>query len=147
MTSAEIVAICISEKKGTVKKPIEKGVFRHNHGLEGDSHTGSWHRQISLLAIEAVDTLPAHFRDQITSGAFAENILTRGIELHTLPIGTRLRVGTSLMEVTQIGKECHQGCEIRRLTGDCVMPRMGIFCQVLEDGIARPGDSIILENE
>lgn len=143
-----VLAICISERKGTVKQPVSIGKLVAAHGLEGDSHTGSWHRQISMLADEAVDLLPSPFRQQIKPGAFAENILTKGIELHTLPIGTLVRIGeTALLKVTQIGKECHQGCEIRRVTGDCVMPRMGIFLEVIQGGEIKPGDIIHLEPE
>ncbi len=112
-----------------------------NHGIEGDAHAGDWHRQVSLLGEESVDKLRAHFPN-LPAGAFAENILTKGITLYELPVGTRLRVGGALLEVTQIGKECHHGCEIRRVTGDCVMPREGIFTVVLEEGSIRAGDTV-----
>ena len=141
---AEVIAVCISEKKGTVKHPVPHIDVRVHHGIVGDAHAGNWHRQISLLADESVDTM----RDlglTLSPGAFAENILTRGIELKTLPIGTRLRVGDALLEVTQIGKECHNDCEIKKTTGKCVMPTEGIFAVVLEEGRIQSGDRITIE--
>ena len=115
--------------------------LKKEHGIVGDAHAGNWHRQVSLLGTESVDKLRAVLPD-IPHGAFAENILTEGITLYELPVGTRLRVGEVLLEVTQIGKECHQGCAIRKLTGDCVMPREGIFAIVLEEGTIRAGDKV-----
>ena len=115
-----------------------------NHGIVGDAHAGNWHRQVSLLADESVDTMWKKFPD-IPIGAFAENILTRGIVLRALPVGTKLRVGTALLEITQIGKECHADCAIRRQVGDCVMPREGVFAIVLEEGTVRAGDAIRVE--
>lgn len=138
---AEILAVCISEKKGTQKHPVDRADLKIGHGIVGDAHAGNWHRQVSLLGEESVDKVRPLLPD-IAPGAFAENILTRGVILYALPIGTRLRVGDVLLEVTQIGKECHQGCAIRQLTGDCVMPREGIFARVLEEGSIRPGDSL-----
>ena len=138
---AEVTAVCLSEKKGTPKTAAAQVETRANYGIVGDAHAGTWHRQISLLGQESVEPLKALLPD-LAPGAFAENILTRGITLYTLPVGTRLRVGEAVLEVTQIGKECHAGCAIRRLTGDCVMPREGIFARVLEPGIIRPGDPI-----
>ena len=145
---ASVVAVCISEIKGVVKKPVPELHVKVNHGIVGDAHAGEWHRQVSLLADESVDKLRSKMPD-IEAGAFAENILTSGICLFELPIGTRLRIGKVLLEVTQIGKECHNdGCAIKRQTGDCVMPREGIFTAVLEEGIIRPGDGIeILQAE
>ncbi len=138
---ASVVAVCISEQKGTQKHAVPEITLRKAHGIVGDAHAGNWHRQVSLLGTESVDQLRTVLPD-IAPGAFAENILTEGITLYTLPVGTRLRVGETLLEVTQIGKECHQGCEIRRLTGDCVMPREGIFAIVLEEGTIRAGDTV-----
>ena len=138
---ASVVAVCISERKGTMKHPVPEIRLREGHGIEGDAHAGDWHRQVSLLANESVDKMKEKFPD-IPAGAFAENILTEGISLHTLPVGTRLRAGKTLLEVTQIGKECHADCAIRRQVGDCVMPREGIFAIVLEEGAVRPGDPI-----
>ena len=141
-----VSAVCISDVKGVVKKPVSEITVRINHGIEGDAHAGDWHRQISLLADESVDKLRDKIPD-LSAGVFAENILTRGLCLHELPIGTKLRAGKTLLEVTQIGKVCHDGgCAIRKQTGDCVMPREGIFTIVLEEGVIRPGDSISVES-
>lgn len=137
-----IVAVCISEKRGTQKHPVESVTLIHDHGIEGDAHAGTWQRQVSLLAAESVAQVQPKISFKLLPGAFAENILTQGICVYKLPVGTRLRIGSALCEVTQIGKECHQDCEIRKLTGDCVMPREGIFVKVLEDGSARAGDAI-----
>lgn len=138
---ASVVAVCISEKKGEQKHEVEEIVLKKEHGIVGDAHAGNWHRQVSLLGTESVDKVRAVL-PEIAHGAFAENILTEGITLYTLPVGTRLRVGPVLFEVTQIGKECHQGCAIRQLTGDCVMPREGIFAIVLAEGTIRAGDRV-----
>ena len=142
-----VVAVCISDVKGVIKKPVPEVYVKINHGIEGDAHAGEWHRQVSLLADESVDKL----RDRIpalSAGVFAENILTSGLCLFELPVGTKLRAGEALMEVTQIGKECHNsGCAIKQQTGDCVMPREGIFAAVLEEGMIRPGDIIEVVNE
>ena len=141
---AGVMAVCISEKKGTVKHTVPEIHLKLNHGIVGDAHAGNWHRQVSLLADESVDTMRKKFPD-IPIGAFAENILTRGIVLRALPVGTKLRVGTALLEITQIGKECHADCAIRRQVGDCVMPREGVFAIVLEEGTVRAGDVIRVE--
>ena len=138
---AEVLAVCISEKKGTMKHPVECIHLKKDHGIIGDAHSGNWHRQVSLLSDESVEKMRKVFPD-IPAGAFAENILTKGILLNELPIGTKLRVGDALLEVTQIGKECHMDCAIRRQVGDCVMPREGIFAIVLEEGTVKPGDSV-----
>ncbi len=141
---ARVTAVCLSEKKGVVKRPVPWIDVRRRHGVVGDAHAGDWHRQISLLADESVDTMRA-LGLTLEAGAFAENILTRGIELKTLPVGTRLRVGPALLEVTQIGKECHSDCAIRQATGRCVMPTEGIFAVVLEEGRIQSGDEITIE--
>lgn len=138
---ASVVAVCISERKGTQKHAVPEIQLKINHGIVGDAHAGNWHRQVSLLAQESVEKMKAVFPD-IPVGAFAENILTEGLTLYTLPVGTRLRVGEVLLEVTQIGKECHAHCAIRQQVGDCVMPREGIFTIVLEEGTIRAGDAI-----
>ena len=138
---AVVKAVCISEKKGTVKTPVPEIVLRASYGIEGDAHAGDWHRQVSLLGVESVDKLRASFPD-LPPGVFAENILTEGLTLYELPIGTRLRVGGALLEVTQIGKECHASCEIRKKAGDCVMPREGIFAVVLEESTVCAGDMV-----
>ena len=146
MDKATVVAVCVSDVKGVIKKPVPEIRAKISHGAVGDAHAGDWHRQISLLADESVDKL----RDKVPNleaGVFAENILTRGICLYELPVGTKLRVGETLLEVTQIGKVCHDaGCAIRRQTGDCVMPREGIFTIVLEEGVIKPGDAIAVVN-
>ena len=144
--SGTVLAVCISERKGTTKHPVSEIQLRTGHGIEGDAHAGPWHRQVSLLATESVEPMRAVLPD-LPAGAFAENILTGGITLKTLPIGTRLRISGALLEVTQIGKECHKDCAIRQQVGDCVMPREGIFARVLTGGIVRPGDPITIEGE
>ena len=145
--SAIVKAVCISEKKGEQKHPVASVHLRPEHGIDGDAHAGNWHRQVSLLADESVEKMRQKLPD-IPVGAFAENILTEGIVLYELPIGTRLRIGEVLLEVTQIGKECHLGCAIREQVGDCIMPREGIFAIVLEEGTIKPGDEIqVLEKE
>ena len=138
---ASVVAVCISEQKGTQKHEVPEIQLKIDHGIVGDAHAGNWHRQVSLLAQESVEKMKAVFPD-IPVGAFAENILTEGLTLFTRPVGTRLRVGEVLLEVTQIGKECHAHCAIRQQVGDCVMPREGFFTIVLEDGTVRPGDTV-----
>ena len=144
---ARVLAVCISERKGTQKHPVPEGVFRPDYGIEGDAHAGNWHRQVSLLAVESVKKVQEKVDVPLQPGVFAENLLTEGITLYTLPVGTRLSIGQVLVEVTQIGKECHQGCVIRQLTGDCVMPREGIFVKVLTPGTVRPGEPIaVVEN-
>lgn len=139
---AEVVAVCTSEKKGTVKLSVPEIQLKRNHGVVGDAHAGDWHRQVSLLGKESVDKMPF---PNLAPGVFAENILTRGLSLYTLPVGTKLRVGETLLEITQIGKECHADCAIRQQTGDCVMPREGVFAIVLEEGAVRSGDPVEIE--
>ncbi|QEM69551.1 MOSC domain-containing protein [Geobacter sp. FeAm09] len=138
---AQVVAVCISEKKGERKTPVAEVTVKENHGIVGDAHAGDWHRQVSLLAEESIDKMRA-LGLNVTAGDFAENITTSGIELVTLPIGTRLRVGETLLEVTQIGKECHTRCAIYYQAGDCVMPKEGIFAKVITGGAIRPGDQV-----
>ncbi|MCL2493574.1 MAG: MOSC domain-containing protein [Clostridiales bacterium] len=138
---ATVKAVCVSERKGVRKHPVEEIEIRKGEGVVGDAHGDDPKRRVSLLGEESVDTLRGAFPG-LAPGDFAENILTEGLVLYKLPIGTRLRVGETEMEVTQIGKECHQGCEIRKLTGDCVMPREGIFAEVVTEGRVRPGDAI-----
>lgn len=141
---AEVTAVCISERKGTRKHTVPFIEVKKDHGIVGDAHAGNWHRQISLLADESVDTMRGK-GVALQPGDFAENILTRGLALNTLPVGTVLRVGETRLQVTQIGKECHNDCEIRRLVGTCVMPTKGIFAIVLDEGTIRPGDTISVE--
>jgi len=138
-----IIAVCRSEAKGTRKQPIAEGSLVENWGLEGDAHAGPWHRQVSLLADESYARARAQWNLTVEHGDFAENLTTRGIVLKTLPIGTRLRIGAdALLEITQIGKKCHSGCEIMQLTGKCVFPEEGIFGRVLRAGAVRPGDRV-----
>lgn len=139
-----ICAVCISERKGIPKHPVERIELKVQYGIAGDAHAGNWHRQVSLLAKESVDRMQERVSVPLSPGIFAENILCEGIALSALPVGTRLRIGTALCEVTQIGKECHSDCEIRRQAGDCVMPREGIFAAVLEEGAASAGDAVIV---
>ena len=137
-----VKAVCISEKKGIQKHDIGEAFLKADHGIEGDAHAGKWHRQVSLLAAESVAKVQKALNFELKSGDFAENILTEGIELFTLPVGTKLQIGEAEGEVTQIGKECHHGCAIRELAGDCVMPREGIFIKVTKSGAVKTGDEI-----
>lgn len=141
MTQARIISVNISKDKGECKTPIEEGELRPETGLVGDAHAGAWHRMLSLLAMESIETMRGKGAD-INPGDFAENITTEGVILHTLPVGTRMTLGDVEVEVTQIGKECHQGCAIRQKIGDCVMPRQGIFVKVLNTGVVRAGDPV-----
>lgn len=138
---AKIVAVCISDRKGICKHAVAQLELQVGLGIVGDAHAGNWHRQVSLLAEESVDAMRASGLE-LAPGAFAENILTRGLELKTLPVGTVLRAGTALLAVTQIGKECHNDCAIKKAAGKCVMPTEGIFAVVLKGGALRPGDPI-----
>ncbi len=139
---AKVLAVCISEVRGIQKHPVEEAELRANHGIVGDAHAGDWHRQVSLLGVESVNKLQEKITLKLKAGDFAENILVEGICVYQLPVGTRLRIGTALCEVTQIGKTCHNDCAIRKAAGDCVMPREGIFVKVLESGHVKPGDEI-----
>jgi MOSC domain-containing protein YiiM len=128
-----ILSINVSAVKGVQKTPVDRAVLREGHGIEGDAHAGRWHRQVSLLADEDIE--PMRGRGvELPYGAFAENLTTRGIDLARLEVGSRLHVGPALLEITQIGKECHQTCAIREAVGDCVMPRCGVFARVLTGG-------------
>lgn len=131
--SFKILSLNISEKKGVQKKPVSEMELKPDHGIIGDAHAGNWHRQISLLADEDINTIRGKGID-IDFGDFAENITTKGIDLSSLPVGTHLFMGDAELEVTQIGKECHQHCAIFHTVGDCVMPRKGIFVKVLKGG-------------
>jgi MOSC domain-containing protein YiiM len=141
--SAKVVAVCISEQKGERKKPVLEVAVQENFGIVGDAHAGDWHRQISLLAMESIKKMQAKGLD-VTTGDFAENLTTEGIDLPSLPLGTKLAIGDTLTEVTQIGKECHTRCAIYHQAGDCVMPREGIFVKVLRGGCIRTGDAITI---
>jgi MOSC domain-containing protein YiiM len=144
----KIIAVSISDQKGVPKKNIPEGTLVENYGLSGDAHGGPWHRQVSLLALESIQKMQ-DLGLKVRPGSFAENITTQDIVLPELPIGTRLSLGPeALVEVTQIGKVCHDHCAIYRLAGDCVMPREGIFVKVLKGGKVKPGDEIeIIQSE
>ena len=137
----KVISVNISETKGVVKNPRESGEFKENHGLVGDAHSGNWHRQVSLLALESIEKMNKAGAKYLTPGKFAENLTTEGIVLYELPVGTKVQIGETLHVVTQIGKECHKG-SIKQLVGDCVMPREGIFTKVLKGGIIKVGDKI-----
>ena len=141
---AKVVAVSISEKKGMRKTNVARATAVEGFGLEGDAHASSkWHRQVSLLAIESIQKMRDAGLD-VGPGDFAENITTEGIELFTLPIGTKIRVGEAEGEVSQIGKQCHDRCAIYYQAGDCVMPKEGIFIKVTRGGVIRPGDRVEL---
>ncbi len=136
-----VLSCCISVKKGTRKVPVDSIEVRVGEGIKGDAHAGNWHRQVSLLGNESVDTMREKGA-QLHPGDFAENILTSGLTLRELLVGTVLAIGDALLAVTQIGKTCHHDCEIRKLIGTCVMPTEGIFTVVLRGGTIKPGDII-----
>ena len=142
---AKVVAVCTSEKKGTRKQAIAEGLFEEEHGLVGDAHAGVLpDRQVSLLAIASIDKMRSRGLE-LKPGDFAENITIEGMNLHQLPVGTRLAIGDQvLLEISQIGKECHTACAIRRQVGQCIMPEEGIFARVLRGGKVRPGDEVII---
>ena len=137
----KVVAVNISEAKGERKKPVAEVFLQPEHGIRGDAHAGSWHRQVSLLAQESIDKMTAQGLD-VGPGDFAENVTVSGVEVAVLPLGTTLELGEALVEVTQIGKECHTRCAIYQQAGDCVMPREGIFVRVLKGGRVVPGDPV-----
>lgn len=139
-------AICISEQKGTKKHPVPFAQLREEYGIIGDAHAGRWHRQVSLLAEESVDTMRGAM-PELSPGDFAENILTSGIELKSLPVGAVLNIGETVLQITQIGKECHNDCEIRRLTGKCVMPTDGVFARVIRGGEIHVGDTVKIQEQ
>ncbi|NLG26571.1 MAG: MOSC domain-containing protein [Chloroflexi bacterium] len=140
-STGKVLAVCISDRTGVPKHEVAAGTLRANWGLVDDAHAGTWHRQVSLLAAESIAKVKAAGIN-VRHGAFAENIVTEGLVLYTLPVGTQLQLGSALCEVTQIGKECHAHCAIYEITGDCVMPREGIFVRVLQDGEVRAGDCV-----
>lgn len=145
----EIIAISVSEEKGTQKHNVREAQLREDYGIEGDAHAGEWHRQVSLLAVESIEKMRSQGLE-VGPGDFAENLTTQGLDLLNLPIGTRLALGKEgeiLVEVTQIGKECHDRCAIYYLAGDCVMPKEGIFVRVLKGGKIFPGDPIEVVGE
>lgn len=134
-------AVCISEKKGTQKHPMPQGEFVEDLGIAGDAHAGKWHRQVSLLSLEKIEEFRRRGA-QVEFGAFGENLVVEGFDFASLPVGCVLSCGEVQLEVTQIGKECHAHCSIYQQTGDCIMPREGVFAKVLKGGVIRPGDSM-----
>ncbi|MDR3331869.1 MAG: MOSC domain-containing protein [Synergistaceae bacterium] len=140
------MAVCTSPSKGTVKKNVGSGTLVEGFGMEGDAHGGFAHRQISLIAYEDIGVMRSKLPD-IGPGSFAENLTTEGLDLSSLEIGDRLTVGDCLLEVSQIGKECHTKCQVFYKTGDCIMPKKGIFCRVIKGGPVRVGDIIINESQ
>ena len=145
---ASVIAVCSSDKKGVKKVDIKKGALKAGFGLVGDAHADSgWHRQVSLLAVESIQKMRELGYD-VNPGDFAENITCQGLELTALPIGTRLNVGKeAVLEISQIGKECHTGCAIFKQTGKCIMPKEGVFARVIKSGEIKTGDDIQVQNE
>ena len=143
MSQGKVIAVCISEKKGTQKTQVPYIKLVPEWGIEGDAHAGKWHRQVSLLALEKIKAFREKGAD-VDFGAFGENIIVEGFDLRALPVGTRFRIGDALLELTQIGKECHSHCAIYHQVGDCIMPREGVFTVVLEGGEVKAGDEIEL---
>lgn len=138
-----IEAICISTARGTQKRPVGSAEFVADWGIRGDAHGGHWHRQVSLLSADRIDAFRARGA-QVENGAFGENLVVRGFDFSTFPVGTLFKSGDVLLELTQIGKECHQHCAIYQAVGDCIMPREGVFARVIRGGIARTGDKLVL---
>lgn len=137
----KVIAICTSEKKGTQKQEVASAVLRENWGIEGDAHAGTWHRQVSMLSLEKIEEFRRRGAE-VDFGAFGENLIVEGFDLSKLPVGTRFCVGDAVLEMTQIGKECHSHCAIHRVMGDCIMPREGVFTKVIKGGTIYPGDKI-----
>ena len=137
----KVIAVCTSEKKGTQKTEVPSIRLLPGMGIEGDAHAGRWHRQVSLLALEKIEAFRAKGAN-VDFGAFGENVIVEGFDLRSLPVGTRFRIGDALLELTQIGKECHSHCAIYHQVGDCIMPREGVFTIVLEGGEIKAGDEV-----
>ena len=137
----KVIAVCLSEHKGTQKKNVGSAVFKEDWGIENDAHAGKWHRQVSLLSHDKIEAFRARGAE-VTDGAFGENLVVEGIDFRTQPIGTRFRCNEVELELTQIGKECHHGCEIFQKMGDCIMPREGVFARVLHGGTISVGDDL-----
>lgn len=146
--TARVISINISDKKGVRKKTVDEAVLKENYGIEGDAHaSGKWHRQISLLALESIKKMQDKGLN-VNSGDFAENITTEGVELLSLPVGTRITIGKDIeVEISQIGKICHTRCAIYTQAGDCVMPKEGIFAKVIKGGVIKKGDKIAVKSE
>ncbi len=140
----KVIAVCISEKKGTQKENIGSARFIEDWGIEKDAHAGKWHRQVSLLSYDRIEEFRARGAE-VTDGAFGENLIVEGYDFRTLPIGTRFRCGEVILELTQVGKQCHAHCEIYKVMGDCIMPREGVFTKVLHGGVISVGDEMMIE--
>ncbi len=140
-TSGKIIAVCTSPEKGMIKHDVGEGLLLEELGIEGDAHAGFMHRQVSLIAVEDIRTMMEKLPD-LVPGSFAENLTTEGFDLSALKIGDRLKVGETILEVSQIGKECHTKCEVFRKTGDCIMPKKGIFTRVIKGGKVKTGDTV-----
>lgn len=139
-----IKAICTSDRKGIQKSPVRSARLIENHGLEGDAHAGNWHRQVSLLSFDKIEEFRARGAD-VNFGAFGENLVVTELDFRSLPVGTLLRSGDVLLEITQIGKACHSHCQIYQVMGDCIMPREGVFARVLKGGDLHVGDSMEIQ--
>ena len=141
-----VLAVCVSTEKGTQKQNVGTAVFVEDWGIEGDAHAGKWHRQVSMLSHEKIEAFRARGA-QVEDGAFGENLVVSGIDFRSLPLGTKFQCNDVVLELTQIGKECHNGCEIYKIMGDCIMPREGVFTRVLHGGSISVGDTLrILED-
>lgn len=136
-----VVAVSLSHEKGHKKVPQDEIVLKVGHGIVGDAHAGNWHRQVSLLSLDSLNIMREKI-PELSAGDFAENILVEGLEVADLPVGTKLKLGEAELSITQIGKECHKGCEIQKLTGSCIMPKRGVFAVVTRGGRLKPGDKI-----
>lgn len=139
----KIAAICISKQRGTQKEPVPSARFLPDYGIEGDAHAGNWHRQVSLLSLEKIEEFRQRGAD-VDYGAFGENLVVEGIDFASLPVGSRLQAGDILLEITQIGKACHQHCAIYHAVGDCIMPREGVFARVIHGGVLEVGMELSL---
>lgn len=137
----KVIAVCISEKRGTQKKNIGSAVFKENWGIDQDAHAGDWHRQVSLLSYDKIEAFRARGAE-VDDGAFGENLVVSGIDFRSLPVGTILECGDVVLEMTQIGKECHSHCEIYKKMGECIMPKEGVFARVLQGGVISAGDAM-----
>ena len=135
-------AVCISPAKGTQKTNVGSAEFIEEFGIKGDAHAGKWHRQVSLLSNEKIEAFRARGAE-VKDGAFGENLVVEGFNFKNLPVGTRFQCNDVILEMTQIGKKCHHGCEIFQIMGDCIMPREGVFTKVLHGGVIRPGDEFV----
>ena len=140
----KVIAVCTSERKGIEKTSVPEIKVIEDWGIEGDAHAGKWHRQVSLLAYDKIEAFRARGAE-VEDGAFGENLVVQGFDFSSLPIGTRFRCNDVVLEMTQIGKECHHGCAIFQKMGDCIMPREGVFTKVLHGGIIREGDEFVIE--